>query len=465
MKLEMDGQFPLLPSAPAVGHEKTEHLQLMIREFMAVHYQLASGKEAAKTPWSSIAKYQSRLWDSEMWPSGVMVQDPSKIVLSDCQKIVTLWRERQADGGASHTFKFKFYLNSQGLQPGIYPTFTPTAAPIAAPTALAPTALTPTALLPTAPIAAPAALTPTALTLTALLPTPPAGVNIVSSPQMAESLFRAPSLPPHDMEFRDADGGLERDAEVGHGTPPDTGVATLPMVTDPNLVPGGFGVGQDLPEEPESDPPLRKGKQRKQYTMPSSGDESDPTSEPGGREGQRKNNHELQRSLRNISPEPTYENDESLPPRLAAKGRRKGKKAKSRRNAPAAETSGGEDDTRPIQETVSKRVSKPNPRKKTKTDKPTAGNTHEDTAGGKDDTAPIQLQNSGRIKPKPKPVKKRTDKGKVHETQAEELEREDNLFIVRKSGRAPKPKFNVAPPPQLRLEKEREANRNKENNQ
>jgi hypothetical protein len=263
------------------------------------------------------------------------------------------------------------------------------------------------------------------------------------------------------MEFRDADGGME------HGTPPDTGEATLPMVRHPTLVPGVFGVGQDLGEGPDSDPPLRKGKQKKQYTMPSSGDESDPSSEAGGRKGQRKKNHELQRSLRNISPEPAYENDESLPPRLAAKGRRKlGKKAKSRRKAPAADTTGGEDDARPIQE----RVQKPNPRTKTRTvnqtsHEPTTPNIQEDTAGGEDDAAHIQPENSLRIKPKPKPLKKRIDKPMVNETQAEELEREDNLFIVRKSGRAPKPKFNIAPPAQLRLEKERELNRNKQNNQ
>ena len=49
------------------------------------------------------------------------------------------------------------------------------------------------------------------------------------------------------------------------------------------------------------------------------------------------------------------------------------------------------------------------------------------------------------------------------ETPAEQREREDNLFIVRKSGRTHKPKYNIAPPAQLRLEKEREVNKRKGN--
>jgi len=48
-----------------------------------------------------------------------------------------------------------------------------------------------------------------------------------------------------------------------------------------------------------------------------------------------------------------------------------------------------------------------------------------------------------------------------NETPGEQQEREDNLFIVRHT---PKPKYNVAPPAKLCLEKEREANKKKGNN-
>ena len=119
MKLQMDGQFPVLPDAPVEGSEGAGVLQLMIREFMTHHYRLACGKESA-TPWCSMARHQSSLWDSNMWPSEVMVKDPSKIVLGDCRKIVGLWRQCQTQMGASETFRFNFYIDSEGLQSSMY---------------------------------------------------------------------------------------------------------------------------------------------------------------------------------------------------------------------------------------------------------------------------------------------------------------------------------------------------------
>lgn len=119
--LTLEGDLPLLPPPPKDGLENSETLQSMIREFITIHYHLACGKTTA-TPWTSLTANQSILWDSNMWPEGVMVRDPSKIVLKDCQKIVQLWRARQTEVGAKKTFRFNFYLASDGVHRAMYDT-------------------------------------------------------------------------------------------------------------------------------------------------------------------------------------------------------------------------------------------------------------------------------------------------------------------------------------------------------
>ena len=461
MKLEMDGQFPVLPCAPAATHEKTELLQLMIREFIAVHYQLACGKETSTTPWRAIAKNQSSLWDSEMWPSGVLIQDPSKIVLSDCLKIVTLWRGRQTQGGPSHTFRFNFYINSDGLQPAIYPAFVPTVLPVG---------LTPP----------PESFTP---------PT-----NDVSS-QMAETISRTVTTDTHisstvpllhaaELGGNEMHTVDERRRRTEGATPQVD--ATLQDARPPE----DAEVQRDVhsPDQPESDPPIANGKGRKSTLNPfTSEDEfSDVSTNPGGHKSRMKKSLRLQRSLANLSPEPPYDNEESLPPRLGNKaGRKVARKARTRRNAPAALTngdvhaggvtpadtanrdndptgiSGQSPEIHPAQleegndDNGSKSVaaddeSRVNPSEGPGNSRYTAGEADEHVIRSK-------------VKPKPRPLKKKPTSSDPlgEETLAEQREREDNLFIVRKSGRMPKPKYNIAPPAQLRLEKEREANKNR----
>lgn len=124
MKLQMDGPFPLSPNAPPEHSESAGVMQLMIRKFMTLHYRLACGKETT-TLWNSMGKHQSKLWGDDMWPSDVMVKDLSKIILPDCRKIIGLWRQHQAQSGATETFRFNFYIDSEGLQPSIYSITTP----------------------------------------------------------------------------------------------------------------------------------------------------------------------------------------------------------------------------------------------------------------------------------------------------------------------------------------------------
>ena len=434
MKLQMDGQFPLLPSAPAAANqEKAEVLQVMIREFMAVHYQLACGKESPMTPWGAIAKHQSMIWDSDVWPPGVIVQDPSKIVLGDCQKIVTLWRERQAQGGASYTFKFNFYVNSEGLRPAVYSSFTPAVSPHGAP------------------------MTPLMFSQDPLM---------VSSPQLAESIHRVSptkdqTSPTHfQTPPASRENSEDRRGHSHHETPPDSGQV-----------------------HPESDPPVQRGKHKAMDRALSTGEESsDVSTDPDGRKSRKSNQLRLQRSLINISPEPVYDNDESLPPRLGKKTRSKAaRKANGRRNAPPArqsdddaggnvlEDTGGEPDTRRTL-AESSVIGPGQLEERNVDDRENVLGVDEESRVPLGEDTPHQPSTGGdiqhvrnRIKPKPKPLKKKAKADILidDETQEEQRIREDNLFIVRKSGRMHKPKYNIAPPAQLRLEKEREASRNR----
>ena len=460
MKFQMDGHFPLLPYAPpAATQEKAEVLQVMIREFIGIHYQLACGKESSMTPWGAMAKHQSMIWDADVWPSGVTVQDPSKIVLGDCQKIVTLWRERQAQGGASYTFKFNFYLHSEGLRPAIYS------------------------------LPAPAVLPQGALTSLLILPQSPI---VVSSPHIADSSLLACStehqIPPTLLHEAVRDHNIllmeEHRRRTHIQTPPDTSEVNLH--TGRHSIDEALGSGGEiyLPEEPESDPPVEKGKQKKKDKALSTGEESsDVTTDPDGRKSRRSKQLRLQRSLVNMTPEPVYDNDDSLPPRLGKKNRSKvARKANTRRPAPPPlgqrnddtggdlldDTAGGDNDDRHILRQSS--AIGPRQLEQLNADnRPNAGRVdaelqvehreeilHVPAAGGGEPSV------RNRIKPRPKPLKKPATSIPIDdETQEEQRVREDNLFIVRKSGRTHKPKYNIAPPAQLRLEREREASRNR----
>jgi len=481
MKFQMDGQFPLLPCALAAGHEKTDTLQLMIREFMALHYQLACGKELTTTPWRAITNHQSRLWDSNMWPSGVVVQDPSKIVLGDCWKIVTLWRHQQAQGGASHTFRSNFYIQSEGLQASVYPTFTPVV------------------------ITPPVAIPPT--------PTQTQEHQWQTSRGMPPGCSDlTPMTTPLPQLQIPADEGMHSMGETLPARLPGS-CENLPLTDRPpggsevNLLRPGTVAEGHLPslDEPESDPPLEKGKQRKKKTTPSTGEDcSSDVSTDDGRKGRGTKSLRLQRSLVNMSPEPAYENYESLPPRLGKKkGRKKARRApavvrdtddeagsneslppkgrKKAKRAPAvvrsSDDKAGSNQAMPL---ASRPKPKPKPLKRnTQTAKTQGGQWNRDdldledsdqpdTGGGH--TALVMGSTNGtgggntapegsRARPKPKPVKKKVQFANPadNETQAEQRDREDSLFIVRKSGHMLKPKFNFALLAQLRLEKEREA--------
>ena len=415
MKLQMDRPFPVLPNAPAEHSESAGELQLMIREFMSVHYRLACGKEST-TPWSSMWKHQSTLWDSDMWPSDIMVKDPSKIVLNDCRSIVALWRQRQAEG-ASETFRFNFYIDSNGLQPSKY------------------CIMTPVGHLP-----ASRSITP------------------------AESGQQSPAAPPI----------IEREREIA--VPPATpSLAIHTPLSEHNTIGGPElrSLGPHSPAAPdvESDPPLENRRKKRPAAVYSDEEgSSDPSSDNSEARSRRQRAVVSQLALAPPSPQQSDHDAETLPPRYN-KGKKSSDKRSSQKGAPPAANMHGEVAAghTPTFRTITSG-------KRPVNDGVDGARVNEDALTVADkDIAELPLAVGGetsvekpRPKPKPKPRKKQgtlIDGGAMpSETPAEEREREDNLFIVRKSGRTHKPKYNIAPPAQLRLEKEREVNKRKANN-
>ena len=480
MKLQMDGPFPLLPNAPPEHSESAGVMQLMIREFVTLHYQLACGKETT-TPWNSMGKHQSKLWDDDMWPSDVMVKDPSKITLPDCRKIIGLWRQRQAQSGASETFRFNFYIDSEGLQPSIYSITTP------------PTRLF--LLRPSEPL-----YTMGELNMPAATPPPSTrGISVptATSPPIVQDMPSPTATPPLTITEMTLPTAIPPLSIQEIRLP--TARTQLP---DQNLVFHNDPVRQpDLPPEHphshssapdiESDPPIAKQK-KKQLAAVYSDQEgsSDPSTDNPEARAQRRRALISHLSLAPASPHQSDEDAEILPPRYNKKGKKQvTNKRNLRKKAPAAavihsEVAAGAPPA--IPSIVASRSSNQTdhahtfrailPSQSPVNDSVLNSGTHEDGLIGRDqgiselpvsDSGDINALERIKIKPKPKPRKKQTNLADgstvVTETAAEQREREDNLFIVRKSGRTHKPKYNVAPPAQLHLEKEREANKRKGN--
>ena len=55
-----------------------------------------------------------------MWPEDVKICDPSKLTVPCSKEILQLWRGRQQIGGASHTFRFSFFIEDKKLSTALY---------------------------------------------------------------------------------------------------------------------------------------------------------------------------------------------------------------------------------------------------------------------------------------------------------------------------------------------------------
>ena len=542
--LRREGDLPILPPPPVNGHEHCETLQGMIREFITIHYQLASGK-VTSTPWTSLAAHQSILWDSQMWPAGVMVRDPSKIVVRDCQKIVELWRARQSEGGAKHAFRFKVYPVSDGVQPAIYNTSPDTlhTPAMGTPTVGPPTVeqsdsthlpsgrhSTPSALTVPAAVNPPTVQPSISNDVPSVMPSTPAAP--ANSPTGQVPISPGVMEPPNRVTLMDSSTDIMQLPSIPTPAITPQPVTALrknpvPYSNPPMLTAHVMGRIPGGDKEVESDPSLnRRIIGYEPESDPSTNEDADPRLGIQVR---------LCGALAARSLDWTSENNhEDLPPRL---GRKKTKSLPSKRKATTRKeiSSRNEDNsltdneedmaeehhlpqrkrkqTRPLSPhsmSDNTPVGAGRPRRQRRAELTSQDSHPEDTPSAalngkkrgrpqirtthvtekslsrphsKSDNdasvGPKNQKHSGKPpavqrtaptgttpppvggKRRPRPIKKLATASIQNDnngqTEQEQRDEEDAMFTVkRRSGRPPKPKYNVAPPAQLRLEKERE---------
>ena len=542
--LRREGNLPILPPPPVNGHEHCETLQGMIREFITIHYQLASGK-VTSTPWTSLAAHQSILWDSQMWPAGVMVRDPSKIVVRDCQKIVELWRARQSEGGAKHAFRFKVYPVSDGVQPAIYNTSPDTlhTPAMGTPTVGPPTVeqsdsthlpsgrhSTPSALTVPAAVNPPTVQPSISNDVPSVMPSTPAAP--ANSPTGQVPISPGVMEPPNRVTLMDSSTDIMQLPSIPTPAITPQPVTALrknpvPYSNPPMLTAHVMGRIPGGDKEVESDPSLnRRIIGYEPESDPSTNEDADPRLGIQVR---------LRGALAARSLDRTSENNhEDLPPRL---GRKKTKSLPSKRKATTRKeiSSRNEDNsltdneedmaeehhlpqrkrkqTRPLSPhsmSDNTPVGAGRPRRQRRAELTSQDSHPEDTPSAalngkkrgrpqirtthvtekslsrphsKSDNdasvGPKNQKHSGKPpvvqrtaptgttpppvggKRRPRPIKKLATASIQNDnngqTEQEQRDEEDAMFTVkRRSGRPPKPKYNVAPPAQLRLEKERE---------
>jgi len=60
---DLNGGLPLLPLVTQDRAESSDLLKYLIREFLTIHYHLASGKPSVVIPWSCLEEHRNRLWE------------------------------------------------------------------------------------------------------------------------------------------------------------------------------------------------------------------------------------------------------------------------------------------------------------------------------------------------------------------------------------------------------------------
>ena len=461
-----------------------------------------------------------------MWPAGVLLKDPSKIVLKDCQQILQLWRTRQSEGGAKNTFRFRFYPDSHGVKPAIYNEVSPltVSGPPNAPGGISSPMVqqSPFSHIPRDSQAATTAFEEAVLSsltvpLPHLLPVPVVeqGQTIIQPDGMFDILqpliaIPTPAITPPSRippALLPVDGG-----SLPHsGNPAVMSLQTAELPIAFRNRPASLLITSNPLEriptresDIESDPTtrMRNGVQQPGLTCSEDAVESDPsTNEDGDR---RYSMHAwLQIALRAQSPaRPAEGTCDDLPPHLGRKktrvGRTKKKVQTSKKkstenedNSPADEdgslterhqllrsqvtqkgiraqsppvTPNNNMATRDTNQRMRRTQRQSPPSEPSSPTEPFA-QTEVVPAGATTSVDQPQreklTETTLREKPCPRPIKQRTAGSgqKDWDGQNEEDQRteEDALFTVnRRSGRPPKPKYNIAPPAQLRLEKEHE---------
>ncbi|EDR06209.1 uncharacterized protein LACBIDRAFT_329028 [Laccaria bicolor S238N-H82] len=464
---DLDGGLPVLPLAPEDRAESGDLLKSLIREFMTIHYRLASGKPSVVVPWFCLDEHRNTLWESEMWPEDVKIRDPSKLTVPCCKKILQLWRGRQQTGGASHTFLFSFFIEDKKLSPALHDLSqqgsTPapslrnigSAAAVATPapngcvsSTTRPSSTRPGPTISTAdPHMDPIGPTPSGTLIGS--PDQPLDPAMVPNAALMTTAMGTPAASTRNMG---AVAALATAAANGRASPNASSGAHPAHFTSPMLMDRG------LPDDPESDLPVVKKKRKQTARVQSEDYTTDPTTE----DETLKRRKGPQKTTRNLALEDAMARNsgedavDGAVPILAQKACPKPKRItkQHRRQGPTSAEEQDEAATAilpPKARPKPKRTSKQLQRRG-----PTSAEEQGNIDGLEDAADPNSRVAAPNLLPKPCPKPKPITKQPPCQDPAsveEQRNIEDALFI-RKSTRRRQEKVREAPPAQLRLEKD-----------
>ncbi|EDR07823.1 uncharacterized protein LACBIDRAFT_298027 [Laccaria bicolor S238N-H82] len=471
LHFDLDGSLPVLPLVPEDRAESGDLLKSLIREFMTIHYRLASGKPLVVVPWFCLDEHRNTLWESEMWPEDVKIRDPSKLTVPCCKKILQLWRGRQQTGGASHTFRFSFFIEDKKLSPALHDlsqqgsTPAPSLRNIGSAAAVATPAPNGRVSSNTSSTTRPSSTRPGPTISTAdphmdpIGPTPSG--TLIGSPDQpldpamvpnAALMTTAMGTPAASTRNMGAVAALATAAANGRASPNASSGAHPAHFTSPMLMDRG------LPDDPESDLPVVKKKRKQTARVQSEDYTTDPTTE----DETVKRRKGPQKTTRNLALEDAMARNsgedavDGAAPILAQKARPKPKRItkQHRRQGP---TSAEEQDEAAT--AILPPKARPKPKQTSKQPRrrgPRSAEEQENIEGLEDAADPNSRVAAPNLLPKPRPKPKPITKQPPCQDPAsveEQRNIEDALFI-RKSTRRRQEKVREAPPAQLRLEKD-----------
>ncbi|KAG1880220.1 uncharacterized protein F5891DRAFT_991470 [Suillus fuscotomentosus] len=86
-----------LPVIPDVEDLSLESKKCLIRTFLTKHYRLCSQQSKASVPWASVRKAPGDFISAKYLPTGMKMDDPSKIWLAEADRLLAFWLQRQKD--------------------------------------------------------------------------------------------------------------------------------------------------------------------------------------------------------------------------------------------------------------------------------------------------------------------------------------------------------------------------------
>ncbi|KAG5650420.1 hypothetical protein H0H81_012321 [Sphagnurus paluster] len=111
--------FPILPTpASALIKKRKKDLVSVIRQYLGIHYRLASWGRKGRTPWDAIEADNTSFVAAKFLPCGknFCLGDPHNMSIADLHRLLEHWQERQEKYGPTDTFHWSTILDKEKTQ-------------------------------------------------------------------------------------------------------------------------------------------------------------------------------------------------------------------------------------------------------------------------------------------------------------------------------------------------------------